>query len=334
MITEGLPTTRGLGRDAWRYAARRTLHGFIRHRGLDAAAALTFYSTLTLFPASLTVVSVFALAGGGSAAAVDRLAALLEGVLPASDVEAARTPLESFLTIPSPGYALVIGLAGSVWTVSSYLTAFGRAMNTVYEVEEGRPFWAFRPRMMVLSLVLILAFALVIGLLLVTPSVAQAVAEAAGVAAGWALAFTIAKWPALAALGFAIIALLYYGTPNVRRLRLRWVSLGALFALVFWSLATSGFAVYVLTVDSYNRVYGWVGGAVVVLVWFYLSNLVLVIGAEADAEIVRIRQLAAGVAAETAIRLPLRDTRRALALARHRAADESEGRALRDRSSP
>jgi membrane protein len=327
-----VPTTKGIAGEAWRYAARRTVHGFVRHRGLDAAAALTFFAALALFPAALVLVSVFAVASGGRTSAIDHILDVLSEVLPPTSVEAARSPLESFLTIPNPGIALAAGTVATVWTVSSYATAFGRAINTVYEIEEGRPFWLFRARMTLVALLLMLGAAVIVIILLGTPDVADAIEGSTGISPGWIIAWNVGKWPVLVAVAFTLIAVLYHATPNIRHLRLRWVSWGAAFAILVWGAATAGFALYVVTVDSYNRVYGWVGGAVIALLWLYITNLVLVLGAEADAEIVRIRQLTAGIPAETAIRLPMRDTRRTLLLARQRAGDEREGRALRRRS--
>jgi membrane protein len=98
---------------------------------------------------------------------------------------------------------------------------------------------------------------------------------------------------------------------------------------VAWILTTIGFAVYVLNVSHYNKYYGWLGGAVVLLLWLYLSNYVLVFGAEVDAEIVRVRQLEAGIASEDVIQVPLRSTHRNLTLARNLADDIKRGRRLR-----
>jgi membrane protein len=141
-----------------------------------------------------------------------------------------------------------------------------------------------------------------------------------------------AKWPLLAAFAILVVAVLYYYSPNVRHLRIRWVTLGALLAIAAWLLATTGFAIYVLNFSHYNRVYGWLGGAVVLLLWLYLSNLVVVFGAETDAEIVRVRQLLAGIAAQDAIQLPLRSTRRIETLDRWRTEDDERGSALLESS--
>jgi membrane protein len=322
------PTSRGLGRASWRFAATRAWHGFMRHRGIDSAAALTFFATLSMFPAALTVVSAFAVVRDRERA-LDSIIGVIDEVATKSAVDTIRGPLTEFLSISSPGLALTVGLVIGLWSLSAYATAFGRAMNSVYEVQEGRQLWKFRGLMMLVTLVLIVAFAAITVILLATSPVAASVGESLGVAPPWITVWNIGKWPALAALAVLVVGTLYYYTPNVRHTRRRWVSWGASFAIIAWLLATAGFALYISTVGQYDRVYGWLGGGVVLLLWIYLSNLVLVLGAEVDAEIVRLRQLTAGIAAEITVQLPLRDTTRNLLLARQRADDERRGRDIR-----
>ena len=324
-------TSRGLDRVSWRYAARRALHGFVRHRGLDSAAAQTFFAALALFPASLVIVSSFAIAEDKTRAS-ETILEIVADFAQRSTVDSLEAPLSQLLRIPNPGVALGIGLVLSIWSVSSYATGFGRSVNSVYEVQEGRQFWKFRGMMILVALVLIVAFAAVAAILLGTPAVASAFATTLGFDPVWVIVWNIAKWPALLALAIGIVGTLYYYTPNVKHLRLRWVSWGATFAIVTWALATLAFAAYAFTFQTYNQVYGWLGGAVALLIWLYITNLVLVLGAEFDAEIVRLRQLTAGVEAEIVIQLPLRDTARNLMLARQRAADEADGRAIRQRA--
>lgn len=330
-MNEPIPTSRGLGRDSWAYAGRRSLHGFVRHRGLDSAASLTFFATLALFPASLMLVSIFAIASGGEGNAVERITDILGEVFQPSAVESIEGPLGQLLNIPNPGIALGISIVLGIWTVSSYATAFGRAINAVYEVQEGRQFWKFRGLMIIVAIVLIISFGLIAAILLGTPTVSSAIGENLGIPHGWIIAWDIAKWPVLVAISIAIVGIIYYYTPNVRHLRLRWVSWGAAFAILAWGGATAAFAAYVLTFETYNHVYGWLGGAVALLVWLYITNLVLVLGAEFDAEIVRVRQLAAGIAAESVIQLPLRDTARNLWIAKQLADDERIGREIREK---
>jgi membrane protein len=112
---------------------------------------------------------------------------------------------------------------------------------------------------------------------------------------------------------------------------MRWVGTGAVFAIVAWGLATAAFGFYVSTIANYDRVYGWLGGALALLIWLYISKLALVAGVEVDAEFTRLRQLLAGVPAEQTVQLPLRDTARNLILARRQAADEADAVAIRER---
>ena len=321
------PTSRGIPASAWRLAARRAIHGFVRHRGIDSAAALTFFSVLAFFPATLIVVSVFALARGKENAADDILAIVSEIAQPAT-VDAIKGPLAQLFTVTNPGIALAAGLVLALWTMSGFATAFGRAVNTVYEVQEGRQIWKFRGTMLLLAVFLLVMFGAIVGCLIGLPSAA----EAAGVPEPWLTLWAVVRLPLAVLLAALLVAVLYYVTPNIRHERFRWVSYGALFAIVAWALATVGFWVYVSLVGQYDRIYGWLGGAIVLLLWLYLTNLVLVLGAEVDAEIVRLRQLTDGQAAESVILVPMRDTTRNLMLAKQRAQDEADSRALREES--
>ncbi|MGV8913118.1 MAG: YihY/virulence factor BrkB family protein [Rhodoglobus sp.] len=318
----------GVLRREWRYAFRRAYHGFMRHRGIDSAATLAFFAALTILPAALTVVSAFALAQGKERA-TDTVLDLAEEILRPATVELLTAPLTQLFSIDGPGVALAIGIILSIWSMSSYATAFGRATNSVYEVQEGRRLVKFRGLMLILSAFLLLAFAAVVTLLLTTTNVATAIGEALGIGEPWIAIWSFGRWPVLAVILTAIIAVLYYYTPNVRHERMRWVGTGAVFAIVSWGLATAAFGFYVSTIANYDRVYGWLGGALALLIWLYISNLALVAGVEVDAEFTRLRQLIDGVAAENTVQLPLRDTARNLILARRQAADEADAIAIR-----
>jgi membrane protein len=321
-------TTRGLPASAWSYAIWRALHGFMRHSGIDSAAALSFFAALATLPACLTIVSGLALANGKADAVGFILEVVGEFAQPAT-VDIVRDPLEELLSLPYPGLGLAIGLVLTLWSVSSYSTAFGRAINKVYEIQEGRQFWKFRGLMMLVALFLMVVFGIIVAIIITTPTVTDVVAENMGIGEPWTSVWNIGKWPVLFVLACVVVAVLFYFSPNVRHPRLRWVSYGAMFSILAWALATAGFAVYVLNVARYDRVYGWLGGIVVLLIWLYITNLVLVLGAEIDAELVRVRQLRGGIHAEEVIQLSMRDTRRNLVLARQLASDVSRGRQLR-----
>ena len=327
--TEQQPTTRGLPRSSWAFAARRAWHGFVRHSGIDSAAALSFFSALAFFPMALAVVSALAIGNGNRA--TDFVLSIIDEVAQPETVETLRAPLEALLSIGNPGLALAIGIVLSLWSLASYATAFGRAVNGAYEVQEGRQIWKFRGLMLTLSAFLLVVFTTMAALLLTTPRVAAAVGRSLGIGEPWVTVFNFARWPLLAILVALLIGVLYYFTPNVKHERIRWVSHGAVFAIVAWLLATAAFLFYVSTVAPYDRIYGWLGGGLALLIWLYLSNLVFALGAEVDAEVMRLRQLHAGIPAEESIRVTMRDTARNLMLARQRAEDEAEGRSIRER---
>ena len=312
-----------------RSALQRSWHGFIRHRGIDAAAALTFFTSLATLPALLVLVSSFAFFDDRDRAAQD-LAAVAATVLPddaATDIEHA---LRELLSLENPGLALLVGIVLLLWTVSGYATAFGRAMNSVYEVEEGRPFWTFRARMLLVAIGLVVLQTGIVAILLGTPAATSDILGRRGIAPAVATIWNVGKWPLALVLGVLFIATLYYFTPNVRHTRVRWASVGSAAAIAIWIIATLGFALYIAIAGHYDALYGSLGGIVIALLWAYLTNAALVAGAELDAEFVRLRQLARGEPAEEIVRLPLRDSRRNRMLARQRSADVASSRRIRE----
>lgn len=325
------PALRGADRAEWGVLARRAWHGFLRHRGIDAAAALTFFAALTMFPGALAIVSATALIDARGDAVRDLLA-VVQDVAQDSTVAALADPLRELLSLENPVLALVVGVLLTLWSGSAYATAFGRTMNTVYEVQEGRRLLKFRGLMIALSVLLMAVFAALLVILLITPRVAAAIGRGAGIGEPWLTLWNFGKWPVLAALLLLVVAVLFYATPNVRHERMRWLGLGAGVALVVGGSVTAAFAVYVSSIGQYGKVYGWLGGGVVVLLWLYIVNISLVAGAEADAEVTRLGLLRHGVDASEVIPLPARDTARTLKLARQRTADEAASRAILQRS--
>lgn len=317
-----------LPRGSAKAAVVRAWHGFIRHRGIDAAAALTFFTALATLPAMLVLVSAFALFDDRDRSTKD-LAAIAETILPDDAAADIGRTLSELLSLQNPGLALGVGVALLLWTVSGYATAFGRAMNAVYEVEEGRPFWAFRGRMLLVAMLLVVLQTGIVAILLGTPAAADDILGRRGFAPVAATIWNIGKWPVLLVLAVLFIAVLYYFTPNVRHTRVRWASVGSLAAIAIWVVATLGFALYIAVAGHYDALYGSMGGVIIALLWGYLTNAALVCGAELDAEFVRLRQLARGEPAEEVVRLPLRDSRRNRMLARQRSADVEAARRIR-----
>lgn len=295
-----------LTRPSWVYVARKTTREFSRDRCTDLAAALTYYGVLSLFPAAIALLSLVGLVGQGPST-VKTLTGILQDVGAGSVASTLEPTLMSLSQAPRAGFALVIGLAAALWSASGYVTSFGRALNDVYEVQEGRPFWKLRPVMLGVTLVVIVLVALVAVALVLTGPAAQTVGDAIGLGSTAVTVWNIAKWPVLLLVVVAIVALLYYATPNVKQPRFRWISVGALFAIIVWILASVAFGFYVANFSSYNTTYGSLAGVVVFLLWLWITNLALLFGAELDAELERSRELQAGIAAEETIQLPPRD---------------------------
>ena len=317
---------RGVRAGERRLVLTRTLLSFQRQGGADAAASLTYLAFLALFPITLTVVSALAIATD-HVDADDTILAVVAAVAPPAGVEALRGPLQQLSSVPLPGLALAIGVALTLWTVSAYAACFGRALNRFYGVEEGRSFLRVRLTMLLLAVPLATGGAAVVAIVLTTPRIGRAVASTADVDAGPELLWQVVKWPLLLGILALMLGALYRWTPNVRRQGVSPIGWGALLAILGWAVLSLGFALYVTGLGHY-RVYGWLTGALVITLWLHLSDLVLVLGASLDTEVVRMRQLRDGLSSESLIRAPLRDDRRAVALRRRQDAVEAASRAV------
>jgi membrane protein len=300
-----------LDRRSWWGVLKRTVTEFKDDNCTDWAAALTYYGVLAVFPAAVALLSLVSLVGD-PVETTDTLLGMVERLGPASATETFAGPIRQIARQEqAAGFALVIGLLTALWSASSYVGAFSRAANAVYEVEEGRPFYKLRPVQLLVTLVCVVLLAAVAIGLVVTGPVAQVVGDAIGVGDLAVTVWDVAKWPVMALIVSLIFSLLYYATPNVRQPRFRWFTLGGLLALVIWVLASAGFAFYVATFASYSKTYGSLAAIVVFLVWLWISNLAVLLGAELNAELERGRELAAGMTeAEETIQLPPRDTKK------------------------
>lgn len=313
---------------SWKYVLRKTVREFQADEATDLAAALTYYGVLAVFPALLAFVSIVGLFGN-AADTTDALVELLGGLVPSTTLDAIKEPIANLASSNAAGFTLAIGILGALWSASGYVAAFSRSMNRIYEIKEGRPFWKLRPVTLAVT-VLAIVIAVVVALIV---TLSGPVAEQAGAALGIGdtvlVVWNILRWPLLAFLAVLLIAVLYYATPNVKQPRFRWMSVGALLALVVWVVASAGFAFYAANFASYNETYGAIGGVIVFLLWVWISNIALLFGAELDAELERGRELQAGIAAEETIQLPPRDTTQIEKLEKQHEKDLAEGRRLR-----
>jgi membrane protein len=226
----------------------------------------------------------------------DALLRIVGKLAPRSTVDSVRGPIRSVVRNKGGAGALLgVGLFGSLWSASGYVGAFMRAANAIYEVEEGRRFWRRRPLQLAVTLVMVLLAAVVALAVVATGPVARAVGDSLGVGHGAVTAWDYAKWPVLLLIVVTMFAVLYATAPNVRLPGFRWLTPGGTLALLIWLVASLGFASYTAFFHSYNQVYGTLGGVVVFLVWLWLTNMSILVGAEFNAELERGRELALGV---------------------------------------
>ena len=285
----------GLPRDSWTETLKRTVLEFKDDKMQHWAAALTYYAVLSLFPALLVMVSLV-----GLFADPNRVTSVLTDTVsqlgPETAAKTFQGPIESITSNRgAAGVVFVIGIVAALWSASGYVSAFSDAANVIYEVEEGRPFWKLKPLQLAVTLVLILLAAFVALALVLTGPIVGALGSSLGIGDTALTVWRYAKWPALLVLVLAIFGVLYYATPNARVSGVRWVTGGAVMALVAWIVASVAFALYVANFASYNKTYGALGGMVVFLLWLWITNMAILLGAELNAETERARQLHAGV---------------------------------------
>jgi membrane protein len=294
-----------LPKRSWKAILKRTVKEFQDDNLTDWAAALTYYGVLSLFPMLIALVAVLGIFGQQSS-----VTALLDSFREAglaSVAENIEEPLTGVVEQKGGAGALLgFGLLLSLWSASGYLGAFMRAANQIYEVQEGRPFWKLRPMQVALTLLGVFLLSLVAIGLVVTGPIAEAIGDAIGLGDTAVEVWSIAKWPAMLVIVVLILAALYYVAPNVRQPRFRWITPGGVLAVLLWAIASVGFGFYVSNFGSYNATYGTLGGVISFLVWLWISNIALLLGAELDAELERERELKAGLPAERELQLPPR----------------------------
>ncbi|MGP4030981.1 YihY/virulence factor BrkB family protein [Pseudarthrobacter sp. 1C304] len=321
-----------VAKPSWKYIAKKTLREFTKDQCPDLAAALTYYSVLSIFPALLALVSLLGVFGQAEKT-TSALLDIVAGFAPAETVEAVRQPVEQLSNSSAAGLTLVLGILTALWSASGYVGAFGRAMNRIYEVDEGRPFIKLRGTMLAVTIATVLIVLVLSAMLVLSGPVAESVGGAIGLGDAFLTAWNILKWPVILLLVILAVAILYYATPNVKQPKFRWMSLGSCIFLVIFLLASLAFGFYVANFSSYNETYGTIGGVIISLLWLWILNMSLLFGAEFDAEMERGRQLQAGIEAEETLQLPPRDTKQSDKLQAREEEDIERGRELREQYS-
>ncbi|RII15064.1 hypothetical protein DSC45_19405 [Streptomyces sp. YIM 130001] len=283
------PQKGGLGQ-----TLKRTVAEFQEDNLSDTAAALTYFAVLAIFPALLALVSLVGLVMSPQKL-VSTATDLVSSLGPASAVDTFKGPINALASNKgTAGVMLIVGVAAALWTASAYVGAFMRASNVIYEVEEGRSFIKLRPLQMLVTLILIVFQALILIALAVSGPLAQKAGSAVGLGDAAVTAWQIGKWPVLLLAVVLMFCVLYYASPNAQVGGLRSVLPGAVLALGIWLVASVAFTFYVANFGSYDKTYGTLGGAIALLVWLWITNLAVLLGAEFNAELERSRELDAG----------------------------------------
>jgi membrane protein len=293
---------------SWGGVLKRTAKGFKDDNLTDWAAALTYYGILSIFPAIIALVSIVGLLGSSATQSlIDNVSTLTPG--PARDI--VTSAIENLQKDKgAAGVLFIVGLAGALWSASGYVAAFMRASNSIYGMEEGRPIWKTLPTRVGTTIVLLLLLAVTAVSVTLTGGLAKQVGDVIGLGDTAVKAWDIAKWPVLLFIVSFMFAFLYWAAPNVKQPKFRWISPGGVLAVVIWLLASAAFAVYVANFGSYNKTYGTLGGVISFLVWLWISNIAVLLGAEFNAELERGRRLQAGEPADDDPFAEPRDTRK------------------------
>jgi membrane protein len=297
-----------LGGRSWWSVLKRTVLEFKEDNLTVWAAALTYFGVLAIFPALLALVSILGLLGSGSTQPlIDNLGNVAAG--PAKEIiTAAIQNLQN--SKGSAGLSFFVGVAIALWSASGYVAAFMRASNAIYDVDEGRPVWKTIPVRLAITVVLVVLLAITAVAVVITGGLADQAGKMLGIGSTAVTVWDVAKWPVLLLIVSLMISILYWASPNVKQPGFRWISPGGILAVAIWIVASAGFAFYVANFGSYNKTYGALAGVIIFLVWLWISNIAILLGAEFNAELERQRQIEAGQPPEREPFLEPRDTRK------------------------
>ena len=296
-----------LGAAGWAAAARRSVREFKNDNLQDWAAALTYYGILSIFPGLLVLISLLGLLGKSATQPV------ITALTKAAPSSVRQIVLNAMVHLQhshaAAGILAAAGIMVGLWSASSYVAGFMRASNVIYDVPEGRPLWKTTPIRLAVTLVMLVLLVASALIVVMTGALAARVGHALGIGPAAVTAWNIAKWPVLLIIVSVMFAILYWASPNARH-GFKLVSPGSVLAVALWLIASGLFALYVAHFASYNKVYGSLAGVIIFLIWMWISNTAVLIGAEFNAELERGRAIAGGLPPDQEPFTELRDTRK------------------------
>jgi len=273
---------------------KRTFKEFSADNLTDWAAALTYYGVQAIFPAIIAPVSIIGLVGGGLVQTLTDNA----NSLPAPAKDVVVPAIQNLASSKgAAGIAFIVGILLALNSASSYVAAFTRASNDIYDVEEGRPIWKLKPQQIGIVLVLIILLVLIVVMVAVSGPVAKEAGKVVGAGSSAVQIWDIAKIPIVLLVVAFMFAFLYKTAPNVKQPGAKFFTPGGFVALFIWIVASILFALYVAKFATLNKTYGSMGGVIAFLIWLWITNIAILFGAEFNCELQRSQQRAAGQAA-------------------------------------
>jgi membrane protein len=265
----------------WREVSKRTVKEMVADDCLGLAAQLAYYLFLALFPAIL-----FLLAIGSFFPLQDLAGALVRVLRPVASEDVVQIVSDQIRRISESenGGLLTFGVLAALWSSSAAMVAATSALNAAYDIEEARPWWKVRVIAIGLTLALAVFILLSFSLVLAGPEIAEYLGRTLRMGPVVEWSWKILQWPLVFALVSTGVGLVYYFAPDAEQDWV-WITPGALVATILWLIASLGFRVYVTRFADYNAAYGAIGGGMVLLLWFYVSSLAILVGAEVNAEI-------------------------------------------------
>ena len=289
----------------WFGVLRRTVSEFIDDDLNDRAASLTYYGILSIFPGFLALAALLGLLGKST---TDDVLTNIQALTPGPAREMIAAGVRNVQQNQgAAGLLAIVAVVIAFYSATSYIGGFMRAANAIYDVPEGRPLWKTVPIQLAFTALTGIFFAVSALSVVFTGRLAQVAGRALGLERQTVQIFDVVKWPVLVIAASLLIALLYWAAPNARQGGFRWITPGSLLAVVVWVIVSAGLALYISKFDSYNKTYGTLGGVIIFLVWLWLTNVAILLGAEFDAELSRARAISAGLPHDVEPYVPLRD---------------------------
>ena len=272
------------------------------------AAALTYYAVLSVVPGLIVLISVVGLLGHNVAS---RVTSHVESLVPGSSAAFVHSLISQAQHHKGgAGITAIVGLVIALWSASSYVNAFRQASNIIYGVGEGRPIWKTIPLRLGVTVAAVVVLVVSAAIVVVSGPVANQVGSAVGAGRVAVVAWDVAKWPVLFILVSTLLAVLFWASPNAKQGGIRWITPGGIIATLLWLAVSALFALYVTNFSSYEKTYGSLAGVVIFLVWLWLTNVALLLGAEVNAEFEHARAIADGLPEDVRPFAEPRDTRK------------------------